>query len=329
MARKAWTSTEEHLIRLRRNLTDYFSEDELRTLCTDLGIPYESLRGQGQAARSRALVKYLNDRGRIPELMALGSRLRPNVSWGEVPAGDEAGSAAHTPTLIGYLLILVVLVAALVALFTLRRSAGPGPLAVPTRVALVANTPTPRATPANIAFTATPMSPATPEIATPSSTPPISETRTPSATAEPGPSASPAAVLPPISSPQPSPTSPFSRGVLLLAPAIGACQQSPMITFKWTSTALRPGEAFLVLIAPSEVNKNRCTTNYPQEGVQTSPPLTGHEWTVDISHPPSPVLAACAGEIQWTVYIRDAAGNITRAAPTQSFIWNPFACKPK
>ena len=37
------------------NLTDYFSDDELHTLCAEIGIDYERLRGQGRAARANEL----------------------------------------------------------------------------------------------------------------------------------------------------------------------------------------------------------------------------------------------------------------------------------
>jgi len=112
--------------------------------------------------------------------------------------------------------------------------------------------------------------------------------------------------------------------VTLLAPLSSACTKSPVITFKWAGAVLRPGESFVVAIAPSEVNKGKCSSNYAI-GIQYSPPLMGYEWTTDISAPPQ-APAACAGPVEWTVYIRSAAGNVTQAAPVQYLEWNPLRC---
>ena len=55
MAQATWTPQQP--VRLRENLTSYFKEDELRTLCFDLqklcvglkGLDYDSLGGEGKA----------------------------------------------------------------------------------------------------------------------------------------------------------------------------------------------------------------------------------------------------------------------------------------
>jgi len=112
--------------------------------------------------------------------------------------------------------------------------------------------------------------------------------------------------------------------VTLQAPLNGACTKSPVITFKWTGAALRPGESFLVVITPHEVKTGRCSGNYTR-GVQYSPLRRGYEWTTDISAP-SHVPAACAGLVEWTVYISGAAGEVTQAAPLQYYEWNPLRC---
>ncbi len=72
-------------VRLRQALTDHFSDSELRTLCVVLGMDYESLPGESKADKAREVVAYLERRGRIPELVAIASRLRPNVSWQDAP----------------------------------------------------------------------------------------------------------------------------------------------------------------------------------------------------------------------------------------------------
>jgi hypothetical protein len=67
--------------RLRQVLAERFDEGELRTLCFDLGIEYDDLPGEGRAGRARELVAYLERRDRIPYLMELGRRVRPDVLW--------------------------------------------------------------------------------------------------------------------------------------------------------------------------------------------------------------------------------------------------------
>ena len=66
---------------LRQLLTECFDEEDLRTLCFDLRVDYDSLRGEGKAARARELVLYLEKRGRIPELVQTCFEMRPSVSW--------------------------------------------------------------------------------------------------------------------------------------------------------------------------------------------------------------------------------------------------------
>ena len=67
--------------RLRQVLAERFDEGELRTLCFDLGIEYDDLPGKGRADKARELVAYLERRDRIPDLIEIGERIRPDVSW--------------------------------------------------------------------------------------------------------------------------------------------------------------------------------------------------------------------------------------------------------
>ncbi len=71
----------ERLAVLRQNLTDYFSDGELHTLCFDLGVDYEELPGTGKADKARELVDHFNRRNRIPELVAACEKERPSVLW--------------------------------------------------------------------------------------------------------------------------------------------------------------------------------------------------------------------------------------------------------
>lgn len=70
---------------LRLKLTQYFSDDELRTLCVDLEVDYESLPGQGKEGKARELIAHLQRRDLLPGLIAKCGQQRPNVSWDDAP----------------------------------------------------------------------------------------------------------------------------------------------------------------------------------------------------------------------------------------------------
>ncbi len=82
---------------LRQQLTDYFSDGELRDLCFDLGIDYESLPGTHKGERARELILHMERRRDTERLLQACRRLRPALEWppldpapgGAMPAGDE------------------------------------------------------------------------------------------------------------------------------------------------------------------------------------------------------------------------------------------------
>jgi len=63
---------------LRHLLNKWFDLEELRTLCFDLGVDYDSLRGEGKAAKARELVAYCQRHNLIDRLRAEIHRLRPD-----------------------------------------------------------------------------------------------------------------------------------------------------------------------------------------------------------------------------------------------------------
>lgn len=73
-ATSSQTSTREHL-------TTHFSSGELRDLCFDLDIDYDSLPGNGKSDKARELVAYCLRHGRAQELVARCRELRPQISW--------------------------------------------------------------------------------------------------------------------------------------------------------------------------------------------------------------------------------------------------------
>jgi len=74
------TPTEE-LVKLHRKLTRHFDDEELHTLCFQLDVDYDDLRGTGKAGKARELVAYLERKGLVPELVKKCSELRPRVRW--------------------------------------------------------------------------------------------------------------------------------------------------------------------------------------------------------------------------------------------------------
>lgn len=78
------TERRKYLAELHQMLAKYFDEDDLCTVCFDLGVDYDDLPAKGKAHKARALVAYLEYRGRIPELVEMCERLRSHVSWKDI-----------------------------------------------------------------------------------------------------------------------------------------------------------------------------------------------------------------------------------------------------
>ena len=81
--------------KIRDALYYCYNDDELRVLCTDLGIEYEDLKGDTRQVRVIELIGYLQRRGRIQDLIAVCSKQRPHVNWVEllkdVPSSKPEG----------------------------------------------------------------------------------------------------------------------------------------------------------------------------------------------------------------------------------------------
>ncbi|MDT8307302.1 MAG: SIR2 family protein [Anaerolineae bacterium] len=75
--------------RVREIVADRFDEEELRTLCYDLDVDYDSLAAVGKGGKARELVAYLDRYQRVEELVALGQRQRPDIDW-SMSAPDAA-----------------------------------------------------------------------------------------------------------------------------------------------------------------------------------------------------------------------------------------------
>ncbi len=64
---------------LRSVIEKYFDEEELRTLCSDLDVDYDSLPGDGKAAKARELASHFMRRGQEYLLAVTVAGLRPNA----------------------------------------------------------------------------------------------------------------------------------------------------------------------------------------------------------------------------------------------------------
>lgn len=89
----------QYIVLLRQILTDRFDEEELRTLCFELGIDYDDLPGRGKAAKARELASYFGRRKQIPKCVEVGKQLRPDILWEEVQLAwlEDAQQEASEP----------------------------------------------------------------------------------------------------------------------------------------------------------------------------------------------------------------------------------------
>jgi hypothetical protein len=67
------------LSRLRQFLLDYYDLEETRTLCFNLGLDYENLRGTGRREKMQSLLNYFERQGRQNELLEELHRSRPDA----------------------------------------------------------------------------------------------------------------------------------------------------------------------------------------------------------------------------------------------------------
>ncbi len=83
----------EQLVSLRQTLEDRLSDDDLRTLCFNLGVDYEDLPGQRKSIKIQELLMYFVRRKNISDLIEVGRRQRPDIPWPEISQKGEAGTS--------------------------------------------------------------------------------------------------------------------------------------------------------------------------------------------------------------------------------------------
>ena len=77
-------------VELAKFIRDKFNDSELRDLCFELHIDYESLPGEGKAAKARELVSFCERRDRLPELERTARQMLAAGAHSSVPAADRA-----------------------------------------------------------------------------------------------------------------------------------------------------------------------------------------------------------------------------------------------
>lgn len=76
---------QQFLISIREILIEKFDEGELQTLSGDLRVDYDNLPGSGKANKARELIRFLERRNQIRELLRIGKQHRSDISWPEQP----------------------------------------------------------------------------------------------------------------------------------------------------------------------------------------------------------------------------------------------------
>ena len=123
------------LIQLREILDRRFDEGELRTLCFHLGVDYDDLPGQSKADRARELILHCERRECVAEFVAVGKKLRPDISWPsptEVKARSWFQSQHHRTQAALATAALLMAVSLIVTVWLLRTPAAtPSPTPTP------------------------------------------------------------------------------------------------------------------------------------------------------------------------------------------------------
>ena len=86
-----------HATHLRKGLSEQFKLDELASLCTDLGIDFENLGGEGKEGKARELIAFCLRRNWLDDLVARCEELRPRFPWRDPSAPSPEPGPAPIP----------------------------------------------------------------------------------------------------------------------------------------------------------------------------------------------------------------------------------------
>lgn len=85
---------------IRDLISSSFNLEEFRTLCADLGVPYDDLPGEGLTARIRELILRLDREQRLDDLLNFCAHLRPKLTWPDLAVTPVALDAAPVQPLL-------------------------------------------------------------------------------------------------------------------------------------------------------------------------------------------------------------------------------------
>ena len=78
-------SPKSYRSKLHQGLVECFNEEELKTLCFEMGLDYENFPAQGKAGKAREIVAHFERTNGVSSLVEQCRRLRPNGPWDEIP----------------------------------------------------------------------------------------------------------------------------------------------------------------------------------------------------------------------------------------------------
>ena len=77
-------SNQNEIAQFHKNMLRSFSLDELRTLCFEIRVNYDILGGEGLGGKSRELIIWMAQNGRLPRLQNAVEEKRPHIDWPDI-----------------------------------------------------------------------------------------------------------------------------------------------------------------------------------------------------------------------------------------------------
>lgn len=74
-------SPQKKSIDIYRIFVERFNEEEIRTFCFYLQLDYDDLPSSGKSNKVRELILYLERHDRLNDVVSLGRKIRPDISW--------------------------------------------------------------------------------------------------------------------------------------------------------------------------------------------------------------------------------------------------------
>ena len=93
MESSLFTTSPQYRARLRTQLVASFDANELKTLCADIGVNYDTVPGEELESRAHGLITKLVRRGELVRLTDYCARLRPHLNWQERPEEREQANS--------------------------------------------------------------------------------------------------------------------------------------------------------------------------------------------------------------------------------------------